>query len=56
MIFKEMQLPDRVILQGDNVQYDSYIMSELGQNFEAKKVELLAAGHSIEEYDPEAEG
>ena len=57
MIFKYFILDGRRILQGENVQYDDFIMSQRGQDFDAKHAELIEQGHTIEvilpEVDPE---
>ena len=41
MIFQYFILDGRRILQGENVQYDSFIMSQRGQNFDAVYNEIL---------------
>ena len=47
-------LPDRRILQGTAIQYDSFVMAQRGQDFDAKLAELTAQGR-VQPYVPETE-
>ena len=53
MIFKYFILDGRRILQGENVQYDDFIMAQRGQDFDVKHAELIEQGHTIEVILPE---
>jgi hypothetical protein len=67
MIFKYLEIENRKILQtdetnpdfvawkaqGGQAHYDSFIMSQRGQDFDAKHAELIEQGHTIEVILPE---